>query len=50
MAENEGKAACVQYFPGVSQENSVKRHLKRMNQRKKNEEHLITNGKKIDPD
>ena len=49
MAENEGKAACLQYYPGVVPGNRRQAALKEMNQRKKNQEHLITNGKKIDP-
>ena len=49
MAENEGKAACVQYFPGVVPGKRRQAAPKENEPKKKTQKHLITNGKKIDP-
>ena len=49
MAENKGKAAYLQYYPGVVPGNRRQAALKENEPKKKNQEHLITNGKKIDP-
>ena len=50
MAKNEGKAVCLQYFPGAVPGKQRQAAPKEMEPKKKNQEHLITNGKKIDPD
>ena len=48
MAENNVKAACLQYFPWAVRGNQRQAALKENEPKKKTQEHLITNGKKID--